>query len=76
MISVKVLLDSIEKVKQLSSIISKENLEAELVDGVHIIDAKSIMGIFSLDLQKPIQLNIHSDNRELLHQLQAFVVEK
>ena len=34
----------------------------DLVSGRYVIDAKSIMGIFSLDLSKPIDLNIHADN--------------
>ncbi|WP_411678565.1 HPr family phosphocarrier protein [Caproicibacter sp.] len=74
MITVKVLIDSVEKVKKFSSILSKENVECELIEGVHIIDAKSIMGIFSIDLKKPVQLNIHSDNREILNRLKDFIV--
>ncbi|XOQ45072.1 MAG: HPr domain-containing protein [Clostridium sp.] len=75
MISVKVLIDSVEKVKALSSTISKLNVECELVDGIHIIDATSIMGIFSLDLKKPLQLNIHSDDEKILNDLRDFIIE-
>lgn len=75
MITVKILIDSIEKVKKFSSIISKESVDCELVEGVRILDAKSIMGIFSLDLTKPIQLNIHSENKEILKKLKDFIVE-
>lgn len=41
-----------------------------------MIDAKSIMGIFSLDLSKPIDLNIHSENDvdEILSKLEPFIV--
>ena len=35
-----------------------------LVSGRYVIDAKSIMGIFSLDLSKPIDLNIHAENQD------------
>ena len=45
--------------------ISKYNFDFDLVSGRYVIDAKSIMGIFSLDLTKPIDLNIHSDGDEL-----------
>lgn len=76
MITVKILIDSVEKVKDFSSIISKENVDCEIIEGVHIIDAKSIMGIFSIDLTKPIQLDIHSDNREILQKLKDFLVEE
>jgi len=76
MITVKILIDSVDKVKEFSSIISKEGVECELIEGVYIIDAKSIMGIFSMDLKEPIQLNIHSDNNEILNKLKDFIVEK
>lgn len=72
--TVKIRIDSVEKVKKFSSIISRQNADCELVEGVHIIDARSIMGIFSLDLAKPIQLNIHSDDRGILDELREFIV--
>lgn len=75
MITVKIRIDSVDKVKKFSSIITKENVDCELIEGVHIIDARSIMGIFSMDLTKPIQLNIHSDNKEILKKLKEFIVE-
>lgn len=75
MINVQVRLDSIEKVKQFSSIIAHVNPECEIVEGVHIVDAKSIMGIFSMDLTKPVQLRIHSDDRSILNQLKDFLVD-
>ncbi|NLG93719.1 MAG: HPr family phosphocarrier protein [Clostridiales bacterium] len=76
MISVKIRIDSVDKVKKFSSIITKENLDCELVEGVYILDAKSIMGIFSLDLTKPIQLNIHSDDKKILNKLQDFIIDE
>lgn len=76
MITVKILIDSIEKVKRFSSIISRENADCELVEGIHILDAKSVMGIFSLNLTKPVQLRIHSDDREILKKIQEFIVEE
>ncbi len=74
MITVKILIDSVDKVKNFSSIISKEDVDCELIKGIHILDAKSIMGIFSMDLAEPIQLNIHSDNKEILNKLKDFIV--
>ncbi len=75
MMTVKILIDSVDKVKRFSSIITKADVSCELIEGVHILDAKSIMGIFSLNLAEPIQLNIHSDNKELLDELKEFIVE-
>ncbi len=54
-------LGSIDKVKSFVNEISKFDNDFDLVSGRYVIDAKSIMGIFSLDLSKPIELNIHGD---------------
>lgn len=54
-------LNSIEKVKQFVNIIGKFNGDFDLSSGRYKVDAKSIMGIFSLDLSSPLQLDIHND---------------
>lgn len=76
MITVKILIDSVEKVKDFTSIIGKEEVDCEIIEGIHIIDAKSIMGIFSIDLSKPIQLNIHSTDIEILDKIRDYIVEE
>ena len=48
-------------VKSFVNDITKFDVDFDLVSGRYVIDAKSIMGIFSLDLSKPIDLNIHAD---------------
>ena len=58
--TVEVSLNSIDKVKSFVNILTKYDDDFDLVSGRYIIDAKSIMGIFSLDLSKPISLNIHA----------------
>ena len=63
--TVKISLNSIDKVKSFVNDISKFDFDFDLVSGRYVIDAKSIMGIFSLDLSKPIELNIHSDREAL-----------
>ena len=59
--TVKISLNSIDKVKSFVNVISKFDNDFDLVSGRYVIDAKSIMGIFSLDLSKPISLNVHAD---------------
>ncbi|MGX8709673.1 HPr family phosphocarrier protein [Caproiciproducens sp. R1] len=76
MMTVKILLDSIEKVKKFTSSISNEEVDFEIIEGMHIVDAKSIMGIFSIDLSKPLQLNIHSDDQKILNKIKDFIIEK
>lgn len=61
MTTVKISLNSIDKVKAFVNEITKFDSDFDLVSGRYVIDAKSIMGIFSLDLSKPIDLNIHAD---------------
>lgn len=63
--TLKISLNSIDKVKAFVNEISKFDCDFDLVSGRYVIDAKSIMGIFSLDLSKPIDLNIHADGTVL-----------
>lgn len=56
---IEISLDSIDKVKNFVSITTKFDAEIDLISGRYIIDAKSIMGIFSIDLSRPISLRIH-----------------
>ncbi len=59
--TVDISLNSIDKVKSFVNDINRFDCDFDLVSGRYVIDAKSIMGIFSLDLSKPITLNIHAD---------------
>lgn len=77
MTQVKVSLNSMEKVKSFVNDITGFKADFDLVSGRYVIDAKSIMGIFSLDLSKPIDLNIHADNdiETILSVLKPYIVE-
>ena len=64
--TVRISLNSIDKVKSfVNELVRYSDVDFDLVSGRYVIDAKSIMGIFSLDLSKPIDLNIHSDDGEM-----------
>ena len=75
--TVRVCLDSIDKVKGFVNDISRFNTDFDLISGRYVIDAKSIMGIFSLVLSKPIELTIHESDEidEILKALQPYVVD-
>ena len=76
--TLKISLNSIDKVKAFVNEISRFDCDFDLVSGRYVIDAKSIMGIFSLDLSKPINLNIHAEGAALdaiLAVVQAYVIE-
>ena len=74
--TVRISLNSIDKVKAFVNEVTKFDAEFDLVSGRYVIDAKSIMGIFSLDLSKPIDLAIHveSDLDEIMEALQPYLV--
>ena len=74
--TVKICLNSIEKVKSFVNAITRFDVDFDLVSGRYVIDAKSIMGIFSLDLSKPIDLNIHAEDNvdEVLEILKPYMV--
>ena len=59
--TVQISLNSIDKVKSFVNTITQFDFDFDLISGRYVIDAKSIMGIFSLDLSKPIDLNIHAE---------------
>ncbi len=58
----KVQLKSIHEVKEFVRIVNDYPFYVDLSSGRYIVDAKSIMGIFSLDLANPIEVEIHSDD--------------
>ena len=64
--TVDIKLSSIEDVRKFVDIVSKYDIDIDLSSGRYIVDAKSIMGIFSLDLLKPIKLTAHSDHTDEL----------
>ena len=75
--TVKISLNSIDKVKSFVNDLTKFDADFDLISGRYVIDAKSIMGIFSLDLSRPIDLNIHAegDAEEILTVLAPYIVE-
>ena len=76
--TVQIRLDSIDKVKSFVNITTKYDTDFDLISGRYVIDAKSIMGIFSLDLSRPIDLAIHSDDNydEIKEVLKPFIIEQ
>ena len=73
--TVQISLNSIDKVKSFVNAITQ--FDFDLVSGRYVIDAKSIMGIFSLDLSKPIELVIHAEDHldEIMDILKPYIVD-
>jgi len=57
--TVNIKLDTVEKVKGFVNILAPIDGDFDIVSERYLVDAKSIMGIFSLDLSKPLKLHIH-----------------
>ncbi|MCR5545308.1 MAG: HPr family phosphocarrier protein [Lachnospiraceae bacterium] len=73
--TVKISLNSIDKVKSFVNTISQFDSDFDLISGRYVIDAKSIMGIFSLDLSQNIDLTIHAENdAEIVDALKDYIV--
>ena len=71
-------LNAINDVKDFVNKVMLFNYDIDLVSGRYAIDAKSIMGIFSLDLSKPIDLSIHADEEldSILNILKPYLIEE
>lgn len=73
----KILLENIEKVKKFVAAASNFQADIDLVSGRYVIDAKSILGIFSMDLSKPLTMEIHAEADEaekILEALKEYIV--
>ncbi len=70
-------LSTIQDVRNFVEIVNATEIDIDLSSGRYVVDAKSIMGIFSLDLLNPIKLTAHCDNcKELFDKLKPFIVEE
>ena len=74
--TVQISLNSIDKVKSFVNAITQLEFDFDLISGRYVIDAKSIMGIFSLDLSKPIDLAIHAEANvdEIMETLKPYLI--
>ncbi len=74
--TVQIRLSLVENVNRFVNIVGHYPFDMDLRAGRHVVDAKSILGIFSLDLSRPIALEIYSDDcDDLLKEIQPFVIE-
>ena len=74
--TVTIRLSLVENVNKFVNIVGRYPFDMDLRAGRHVVDAKSILGIFSLDLSRPITLEIYSDDcDQLLKDIEAFTAE-
>ena len=73
--SFNIILKSITDVKDFVNIVNRYDFDVDLSSGRYVVDAKSIMGIFSLDLSKPIRMQVHADDSSsFFEEIKNFVV--
>ncbi len=76
MLEKMIMLDTIDSVRKFAEIASSKDYKIELESDKYIVNAKSIMGIFSLDLTKPIKMTAYCDMvAELARQIEPYVVK-
>jgi len=75
MVERKVKISTIDDVKEFVNTVMRYGYDVDLVSGRYAVDAKSIMGLFSLDLSGELTLKVHSDDADdLLAEIAKFIV--
>ncbi len=75
----KVAISSINEVKEFVNAACKQMVEIDIISGRYVIDAKSIMGIFSIDLTKPVTVAVNGtedDYNNFREAVKAMIVEE
>lgn len=73
--AVNIKLSLAENVKTFVNIANRYPFDIDLRVGRHVVDGKSILGIFSLDLSKPITLEVYADHcDDLMEELKPFII--
>lgn len=70
-----IMLSTIDDVKNFVNKVTTCTFDVDLISGRYAIDAKSIMGIFSLDLSKPIKVEAHTDDESFYDLIKDFIAE-
>jgi len=72
MFKLSVKLNEVDKIQKFYEVVTKTDYDIDLVRGRYIVDAKSVLGIYSLDLSKPVDVVLHCDDEKEFHK---FVTE-
>lgn len=72
----KILLDNMEKVKNFVSLAMTKDYDVDLISGKYVVNGKSIMGVFSLDLTKPLMVNANTGNDNFAEEIKEYLIEQ
>lgn len=75
MIKAYISLNNIEKLKQFVNDISKIDANIDAIHGRYVIDAKSFLGLMSLDLERPVEIVLHSEDEETINKFKELMVK-
>lgn len=76
MTTVMIKLQSIDQIKSLVQAVATSPYDIDVASGRYVVNAKSILGIFSLDIEKPMELIIHGEDCEnILEQLEPLIIK-
>ncbi len=76
MTELKIKLESLNSVNAFVAAAQKKDYDIDLMQGKYLVNAKSIMGIFSLDLTRPMLLKFTAEDTEFLKEIEIFKVEE
>lgn len=75
MTTAKIRINTIEDVKSFVSVVCGVDYDVDILSGRYAVDAKSLLGIFSLDLSKDLELRIHSDDcGDFLDDIKEYII--
>ncbi|MDO4261739.1 MAG: HPr family phosphocarrier protein [Eubacteriales bacterium] len=72
---VDVVFRNMDAVRSFVSVIDRLEGDFDLGKGSRVVDARSIIGVFSCDLSGPVELSIHSDDHSVLEALEPYIVK-
>ena len=75
MVECNILLDTIDKIADFIKVVSKIEYDVDLVKGRYTVDAKSVVGVFTLDLLKEAKIIIHTDDESILDKFSEWRVD-
>ena len=75
MVECNILLDTIDKIADFIKVVSKIEYDVDLVKGRYTVDAKSVVGVFTLDLSKEAKIIIHTDDESILDKFSEWRVD-
>jgi phosphocarrier protein HPr len=75
MVECKILLNNIDKIADFIKVVSKIEYDVDLVKGRYTVDAKSVVGVFTLDLSKETKIIIHTNDENILDKFNEWRVD-